>query len=37
MPALPERLPNLAAWLLVALGIAIGLAPQSLAGFVFGH
>jgi hypothetical protein len=37
MPALPERLSNLAAWLLVALGIAIGLAPQSLAGFVFGH
>jgi len=28
---------DLVAWLLVALGIAIGLAPQSLAGFVFGR
>ena len=33
----PTRLSDLAAWLLVALGIAIGLAPQSIAGFVFGH
>lgn len=30
------RLPDLAAWLLVAVGIAIGLAPHSLAAFVFG-
>ena len=36
-PAWPGRLSDLTAWLLVALGIAIGLAPQSLAGFVFGH
>jgi hypothetical protein len=36
-PAWPERLSDVAAWLLVALGIAIGLAPQSLSGFVFGH
>jgi hypothetical protein len=34
---LRTRLPDLAAWLLVAIGIAVGLAPQSLAGFVFGH
>ena len=27
----------LVAWLLVAVGIAIGLAPQSLTSFVFGH
>jgi hypothetical protein len=31
------RLPDLAAWVLVAVGIAIGLAPQSFTGFVFGH
>ena len=31
------RLNDLVAWLLVAVGIAIGLAPQSLAGSVFGH
>ncbi|MGD0193581.1 MAG: hypothetical protein ABSC35_01815 [Candidatus Dormibacteria bacterium] len=31
------RVPELAAWLLVAIGVAVGLAPQSLAGFVFGH
>ena len=31
------RLPELGAWLLVAVGVAIGLAPQSLAGFVFGR
>jgi hypothetical protein len=31
------RLGDLAAWLLVAVGIAIGLAPQSLSEFVFGH
>jgi hypothetical protein len=31
------RIPELAAWLLVAVGVAVGLAPQSLAGFVFGH
>ena len=31
------RLNDLVAWLLVAVGIAVGLAPQSLAGFVFGH
>jgi hypothetical protein len=31
------RVPELAAWLLVAVGVAVGLAPQSLAGFVFGH
>ena len=31
------RLPDLGAWLLVAVGVAIGLAPQSLAGFVFGR
>jgi hypothetical protein len=30
------RLPELAAWLLLAVGIAIGLAPQSLTRFVFG-
>jgi hypothetical protein len=30
------RLPEAAAWLLVAVGIAIGLAPQSLSRFVFG-
>jgi hypothetical protein len=30
------RLPEGIAWLLVAVGIAIGLAPQSFAGFVFG-
>jgi formate hydrogenlyase subunit 3/multisubunit Na+/H+ antiporter MnhD subunit len=28
---------DLAAWLLVAVGIAAGLAPQSFTGFVFGH
>lgn len=37
VPALRMRLPDLAAWLLVAVGVAIGLAPQSLASFVFGH
>jgi len=31
------RLPDLAAWMLIAIGVAVGLAPQSLAGFVFGH
>ncbi len=31
------RLPELGAWLLVAAGVAVGLAPQSLTGFVFGH
>jgi hypothetical protein len=31
------RAHDLVAWLLIAVGIAIGLAPQSLAGFVFGH
>jgi hypothetical protein len=31
------RGPELAAWVLVAIGVAVGLAPQSLAGFVFGH
>jgi hypothetical protein len=30
------RLPGAAAWLLIAVGIAIGLAPQSLSRFVFG-
>jgi hypothetical protein len=30
------RVPEAAAWLLVAVGIAIGLAPQSLSAFVFG-
>jgi hypothetical protein len=30
------RLPELAAWLLVSAGVAIGLAPQSLSTFVFG-
>jgi hypothetical protein len=30
------RLPEIAAWLLLAVGIAIGLAPQSLTRFVFG-
>src|SRR6202049_4061349 len=30
------RVPEVAAWLLVAVGIAIGLAPQSASGFVFG-
>ena len=30
------RLPELVAWLLLAVGIAIGLAPQSLTRFVFG-
>jgi hypothetical protein len=30
------RVPEVGAWLLVAIGIAIGLAPQSLSGFVFG-
>ncbi len=35
--ALRMRVPELAAWLLVAIGVAVGLAPQSLAGFVFGH
>jgi hypothetical protein len=34
---LRTRGPELAAWLLVAVGVAVGLAPQSLAGFVFGH
>ncbi len=34
---LRTRGPELAAWLLVAIGVAVGLAPQSLAGFVFGH
>ena len=32
----PARLPGAAAWLLIAVGIAIGLAPQSLSRFVFG-
>jgi formate hydrogenlyase subunit 3/multisubunit Na+/H+ antiporter MnhD subunit len=31
-----RRLPDLAAWLLVAVGIAIGLAPHSVSAFVFG-
>jgi hypothetical protein len=31
------RVPEAGAWLLVAVGIAIGLAPQSLSGFVFGN
>ena len=31
------RFYDLVAWLLVAVGIAIGLAPQSVSGFVFGH
>jgi hypothetical protein len=35
--SLRARGPELAAWLLVAVGVAVGLAPQSLAGFVFGH
>jgi len=30
------RVPEAGAWLLVAVGIAIGLAPQSFSGFVFG-
>jgi hypothetical protein len=34
---LRTRVPELAAWLLVAIGVAVGLAPQSLASFVFGH
>jgi hypothetical protein len=36
VPGLRGRLPELAAWLLLAVGIAIGLAPQSLTRFVFG-
>ena len=36
-PGWHGRLAELAAWVLVAVGIAIGLAPQSLSGFVFGH
>jgi hypothetical protein len=31
-----HRLPDLTAWLLVAVGIAIGLAPHSLSAYVFG-
>jgi hypothetical protein len=31
------RAGEVAAWLLVAVGIAAGLAPQSFTGFVFGH
>jgi hypothetical protein len=31
-----SRVPEAAAWLLVAAGIAVGLAPQSITGFVFG-
>jgi hypothetical protein len=31
-----RRLPDLAAWLLIAVGIAIGLAPHSVSAFVFG-
>ncbi len=31
-----RSLPEAGAWLLVAAGIAVGLAPQSIAGFVFG-
>jgi hypothetical protein len=31
------RVPEAGAWLLVAAGIAIGLAPQSLSSFVFGN
>jgi hypothetical protein len=30
------RIPEAGAWLLVAAGIAVGLAPQSITGFVFG-
>lgn len=30
------RIPEAAAWLLVGAGIAVGLAPQSITGFVFG-
>ena len=36
-PGWRGRVADVAAWLLVAVGIAIGLAPQSLATFVFGH
>jgi formate hydrogenlyase subunit 3/multisubunit Na+/H+ antiporter MnhD subunit len=36
VPGWRGRLPELAAWLLLAVGIAIGLAPQSLTRFVFG-
>jgi len=36
-PGWHGRLADLTAWVLVAIGIAIGLAPQSLSGFVFGH
>ncbi len=36
-PGWRARLSDAGAWLLVAVGIAIGLAPQSLTGFVFGH
>jgi hypothetical protein len=35
-PAWGARAPEAVAWLLVAVGIALGLAPQSLSGFVFG-
>jgi len=31
-----RRLPDLAAWLLIAVGIAIGLAPHSVSAFMFG-
>jgi hypothetical protein len=34
---LRSRLPDLAAWVLVAVGIAIGLAPQSFSTLVFGN
>jgi hypothetical protein len=30
------RVPEAGAWLLVAVGIAIGIAPQSVSTFVFG-
>jgi len=30
------RVPEASAWLLIAAGIAIGLAPQSVSTFVFG-
>jgi len=35
-PGWGARLPELVAWVLVAVGIAIGLAPQPITGFVFG-
>jgi hypothetical protein len=35
-PAWRARVPEAVAWLLVGVGVALGLAPQSLSGFVFG-